>query len=109
MLIADKYNFQELQELYVLELYYTDWCHWSNEFYPEWTKIKEYICDNTITIKCKEYNYANENDKKITDDRKIEGFPTIRLCKFDETYVFYSDYHKRDYDNIIKFIELNTQ
>ena len=83
-----------------ITLYYADWCGHCVNFKSEWNKLKKRL-DGT-KIKCYEY----ESSTHPTEIKKanINGFPTIKITKNNETYDYIGE---RTMNAILK--ELNEQ
>jgi thiol-disulfide isomerase/thioredoxin len=84
----------------IFVLYYVNWCPHCREVKPEWNKLEKENLDN-VTIKkvnCEE----NEN---ISQEKNIEGFPTIQLEKSNGEIIPYED--NRDYNAFIVFLNKN--
>ena len=91
-----------------LVLYYADWCPHCKAIYSYdgsedllWNKLEKYLKDNPINdkeVNCYAVNCADDNNKSLCKNEKVEGYPTI---KFNGNV--YKE--KRDYDTIINYLE----
>jgi len=63
-----------------VEYYYATWCHYCQEFSPQWEKFKNMINNK---IEAMEYEASKDADK--VDENKITGFPTIMVTKDGNT------------------------
>lgn len=73
-----------------LVLYYTNWCKYSQEFLPTWSKLK-----NDLKINFEEYDCEKSNCKNIN------GFPTLIL----NNTIQYPNDKPKNYDEIVKFVK----
>ena len=75
-----------------LVLFWGSWCSASQQYYPKWTKLKEYLNKNykdlqVLDIDCK------RNDKKVTDNLmkiNVNSLPTIGVFKDKKVNLFNS-------------------
>ncbi len=84
----------------IFVLYYVDWCPHCRNIKPEWSKLEKENLDN-VTIK----KINCEENEKISQEKNIEGFPTIQLEKANGEIIPYED--NRDYDSFIVFLNNN--
>ena len=59
----------------IFVLYYVNWCPHCRDVKPEWDKLEQDNDLNNIVIK----KINCEENEKITEEKNIEGFPTIQL------------------------------
>ena len=90
-----------------LYLFYTEWCPHCKKAMPEWSNLKQSIGDsqvngydvNFIEVDC-------EKEKALADQFKVEGYPTIKMVKDDQTI----EYDARpDTNTLIKFLQTMTE
>ena len=79
-----------------VELYYADWCPHCINFKPIWHKFKKAVDGK---IKCREYE-ESEN-KELIQQKKINGFPTIRIIIDGEIEEYTGG---RDYDTFYNYV-----
>lgn len=84
-------------------LYYASWCHYSNQFLPEWTKFKEYAKDNLKRLEVIDMDCHAIDDNVLTKN-KIIAYPTIILYANDQKITFND---QRKVDKLIDFILQN--
>lgn len=86
-------------------LCFAEWCGHSQNFLPEWEKIKNAVKTrvdlNTI---CVAYNC--ENNKNMCEKYNIRGYPTILLHKENDEIVNYNG--PREMNEILKFLQQNV-
>jgi thiol-disulfide isomerase/thioredoxin len=85
-----------------LSLYYTKWCGHSQNFMPEWEKIKKEIATSELNniVKCYDIDCDVE---KICSKNGVNGYPTIYLHKTNGQNIVYDG--ARDISSIIKFVK----
>ena len=91
-----------------LMFFFADWCPHCKTAKPEWTNTKDYLDENLINnqkIYCVDYNCSEKTPEieQVTNEYKIEGFPTIKL-QYDNTIHDFNQTPTKD--NILAF--LNT-
>lgn len=66
-------------DLPVLNLYYTDWCGWSQKFLPVWAKLEQKVSKSNLKNKVKLEKINCESNKDRCGG--VPGFPFIVLNK----------------------------
>ena len=93
--------FNNHNEKPVLVMYYANWCGHCKRAKPEFQKLKDEYKGNVelIMIDCE----LDEN-KKLVESAKIEGFPTIRYYPsgMNEAYKEYTG--ERTYSNFVEYL-----
>ena len=85
-----------------LNLYYTEWCGYSQRFLPVWAEFEQYAASNNLNIKLNKIDCDKEKEKC----QSIPGFPTIILSKNGKQISM--DYkYPRTVDGLKKFIAEN--
>ena len=81
--------------------FFSDDCHFCDEFKPEWEKIKDYYKNNINCIK-----YYGREYPELKKKYKVDGYPTIIFENNDKSFFEYR--YKREFNNIKNYIkELN--
>lgn len=89
----------------ILALYYTDWCGHSQNFMPEWKKIKSAIENSELKNKvvCKEYNCDVSGDKTTCSNNGVRGFPTVLLHTTNNNVIPFED--RRETSVVLNFVK----
>ena len=87
-----------------LSLFYTLWCGFSRNFFPEWEKIKLHFGSKLIF----EEHDCDKASQSICVANNVNGYPTIILTKLDGVKISYPDRQPRTAELIIKFINDNN-
>ena len=82
-----------------LALYYTNWCGYSRQFFPEWEKIQNSDLKNNITL----ISYDCDKTKQCNTDN-VNGFPSLILHKNGQKITF-PDNLERNATNVINFVK----
>jgi thiol-disulfide isomerase/thioredoxin len=81
-----------------LALYYTNWCGYSRQFFPEWEKIQNSDLKNKISF----ISYDCDKSKQCSIDN-VNGFPSLILHKNGKQIKF-PDNLERNATNVINFV-----
>ena len=84
-----------------LVLYYTTWCGYSKQFFPEWQKILDSDLKNIISLVS--YDCDKSNECSIDN---VNGYPTVILHKNGQKIKYNGN---RTADAIIEFVKQNIQ
>lgn len=84
-----------------LNLYYTMWCGYSQQFLPIWTEFEKYAVDNNLAVA------TNKFDCDKVKCESIEGFPTVTL-ENNGTRIVMGGKYPRTIDGLLKFIADNV-
>lgn len=87
-----------------LTLFYTNWCGYSRQFFPEWKKLKE-LLKNKVNFE----EYDCDVSKNVCAQNKINGFPSIVLTKTNGEKLSYSDRQPRTAELVAKFATENIE
>lgn len=82
-----------------LSLYYTNWCGYSRQFFPEWEKIQNSDLKDTIKL----ISYDCDKSNQCTIDN-VNGFPSLILHKNGQQIKF-PDNLERNAENVISFVK----
>lgn len=85
-----------------LNLYYTEWCGYSQQFLPVWSEFEKYATNNNLAVTTNKFDCDKEKEKC----QSVEGFPTLTLEKDGKRTVMSGKY-PRTVDGILKFIAEN--
>lgn len=83
---------------YLYILFYSPWCQHCHIFLPEYVKASKYAEKKNLTIKFAKVDSARSMN--ITEDFKVQGFPSIYLVTKTEKYFYEGD---RTKEGLIKF------
>jgi protein disulfide isomerase len=83
---------------YLYVLFYSPWCQHCHIFLPEYVKVSKYAAEKNLTIKFAKIDSARSMN--ITEDFKVQGFPSIYLITKTEKYLYEGD---RTKEGLIKF------
>lgn len=83
---------------YLYVLFYSPWCQHCHIFLPEYVKVSKYASEKNLTIKFAKIDSARSMN--ITEDFKVQGFPSIYLITKTEKYLYEGD---RTKEGLIKF------
>jgi hypothetical protein len=101
--ISEEQNKKQDTSKPTLKLFYTDWCGFSQRFFPEWEKIKNGDLKNLVNfeqVDCvKSQNICNENN--------IGGYPSLIFEKQDKTKVNFPNSIERTESTVVNFVKEN--
>lgn len=101
--ISGEQNNKEDNSKPILRLFYTDWCGFSQRFFPEWEKIKNGDLKDLINfeqVDCdKSQNICNENN--------IRGYPSLIFEKQDKTKINFPNSIERTESTVVNFVKEN--
>lgn len=83
---------------YLYILFYSPWCEHCHIFLPEFVKASKYAEEKNLTIKFAKIDSARSLN--ITEDYKVEGFPSIYLVTKTDKYFYEGE---RTKEGLIKF------
>jgi len=83
---------------YLYILFYSPWCEHCHIFLPEFVKASKYAEEKNLTIKFAKIDSARSLN--ITEDYKVEGFPSIYLVTKNDKYFYEGE---RTKEGLIKF------
>ena len=83
----------------VLVLYYANWCHYCQDFKPEWNNLVKKCKVDTAELESSDSHLSKETHHTVT------SYPTLKLYVNGKT-VNYDE--QRSVANIEKFIKTNT-
>jgi thiol-disulfide isomerase/thioredoxin len=83
-----------------LILYKADWCGYCKKFNPEWEQLKKNHSNSNSNINFKVYD--SNIHKKIINEEKITGYPTIHFINRTGGKLEYNG--PRDVQNINEFL-----
>ena len=98
--------------IYIINMYYTEWCGWSQKVKPEFIKFNNWLNEaknnliNNNHIHTNMYdveNPKNEKEKKEIDSRKIKSYPTILIFN-PKTRLIDKYEGKRDFESFKHFV-----
>lgn len=78
----------------------TDWCGYSKKFQPIWDEFTSKMKGKNISVK--DVKCDNNQNEKICEKYKIEGFPTVKLVKNNKQYEFRG---RRTVDDLNDFVQ----
>ena len=104
--ITEKNNRENFTQKNKLCLYYTEWCGYSQQFLPEWKKLKSEILSSELKNKIDIFEYNCETDKDTCMSANVRGYPTVILHKLENGEFKNIQYNgPRETQEIIKFVE----
>ena len=92
----------ENNNLPVFNLYYTDWCGWSQKFLPVWTKLENTVNNSNLKDKVKLQKINCVSEKAKCDG--VPGFPYLILNKNGKKIKFEQN---RDLPTLESFLNTN--